>query len=48
MPSIEIQDFNALIENERFFDESVKSKYEAYEELVEISRNNDYLKQETY
>ena len=38
---VEIEDFNALIDNKPFFDQHVK-KQEAYEKLVEMSRNNDY------
>ena len=30
MPIAEIKDFNALIDNKSFFDQSVKSKQEAY------------------
>ena len=41
MPLVEIKDFNALIDNKPFFDESVKTKQEAYEQLVGKSRNND-------
>ena len=39
---VEIKDFNALIDNKPFFDQHVK-KQEAYEKLVEMSRNNDYI-----
>ena len=42
MPLVEIKDFNALINNKPFFDHPVKNKQEAYEKLVEMSRNNDY------
>ena len=42
MPIIEIKDFNAGIDNKQFFDQPVKNKQEACEELVEMSRNNDY------
>ena len=35
IPLIEIKDFNALIDNKPFFDQSVKSKQEAYQKLVE-------------
>ena len=41
-PLVEIKDFNAVIENKPFFDQPVKRKQEAYEELIEISRNDDY------
>ena len=36
-----MKDFKALIDNKPFFDQPVK-KREAYEKLVEMSRNNDY------
>ena len=42
MPLVEIKDFNALVDKKPFFDQPVKSKQEAYEKLVEVSRNNDY------
>ena len=41
MPLKETQDFNALTDYKQFFNQSVKNKHEAYEKLVEISRNND-------
>ena len=39
---VEIKDFNALIDNKPFFDQPVKNKQEAYEKLIEMSRNDDY------
>ena len=42
MPQVEIKDFNALINNQPFFDQPVKNKQEAYEKLIEMSRNDDY------
>ena len=44
MQLVEIKDFNALITNKSFFDQPVKNKQEAYEKLVEVSRNNNYSK----
>ena len=41
MPLVEIKDFNALIDNKPFFDQPVKNKQEAYEKLIEMSRNDD-------
>ena len=41
MSLVEIKDFNALIDNKPFFDQPVKSKQEAYEKLIKISRNDD-------
>ena len=42
VPSVEIKYFNALIDNKSFFDQPVKHKQEAYEKLIQMSRNNDY------
>ena len=42
MPLAEIKYFNALIDNKSFLDQPVKNKQEAYEKLVEMSRNNNY------
>ena len=42
IPSVVIKDFNALIDNNPFFDQPVKSKQEANEKLIKMSRNNDY------
>ena len=47
MPFVEIKDFNAPIDNKPFFDQPVKSKQEAYQKLIEMSRN-DVLQQEIY
>ena len=41
---IEIKNFNALIDNKPFFDQSLKNKQEVYGKLVEMSRNSDYTK----
>ena len=42
MSLVEIKDFNALVVKKSFFDQPVKNKQEAYEKLVETSRNTDY------
>ena len=42
MPVVEMKSFNALIVNKPFFDQPVKTKQEAYEKLIEMSRNDDY------
>ena len=41
MPLVRIKDFNALIDNKPFSDQPVKNKQEAYEKLIEMSRNDD-------
>ena len=42
LPSVEIKDFNVLIDGKPFFDIPIKNKEEPYESIIEISRNNDY------
>ena len=42
VPKVEIKDFNALIDAKQFFEISVKNKEEAYEQINEMSKNNDY------
>ena len=42
IPLVEIKDFNALTDNKPFFDNKpLKNRQEAYEKLIEISRNDD-------
>ena len=40
MPLVQIKDFNALIDNKALFDQPVKNKPEAYEKIIEMSRDN--------
>ena len=42
VPNVEIKDFNVLIDGKSFFDLPVKNEKEAYEKIIEMSRNNDY------
>ena len=42
VPNVETIDFNVLIDEKRFFDLPVKNEEEAYEKIIEISRNKDY------
>ena len=42
MPLVEIKDFNAVINNKPFFDQSVKNIQKTYKKLVEITKNDDY------
>ena len=44
MLSVEIKKCYALIDNKPFFDKPVKTKQEAYEKLIETSRNNVFTK----
>ena len=39
---VEIKDFNVLTDGKTFFEISVKNKEEAYEQIIEMSKNNDY------
>ena len=41
-PSVEIKDFNVLIDGKSFFDVPIKNKEETYEMIIKISKNNDY------
>ena len=36
-------DFNVLIDGKSFFDMPIKKKEEAYEQIIEMGRNNDYM-----
>ena len=42
VPKVEIKDFNVLIDGKPFFEIPVKNKEEAYEQVIEMSKNNDY------
>ena len=42
VPNIEIKDFNILIDGKSFFDLPVKNEEEAYEKIIEMSKNTDY------
>ena len=41
MPLVQIKDFIVLTDNKTFYDQPVKSKQEAYERLIESSKNGD-------
>ena len=41
-PSVEIKDFNVLINEKCFSGTSIKHKEESYEQIIEMGRNNDY------
>ena len=41
VPSVEVKDFNVLTDGKQFFEIPVKNKEEAYEAIIEMSRNND-------
>ena len=42
VPKVGIKDFNVLIDRKPFFEIPVKNKEEAYEAIIEMSKNNDY------
>ena len=42
VPKTEIKDFSVLIHRKPFFEILVKNKEEAYEQIIEMSKNNDY------
>ena len=40
VPSVEIKDFNVLIDGKPFFEIPVKNKEEAYEQIIEMNKNH--------
>ena len=42
VPKDEIKDFKVLIDGKPFFEIPAKNKEEAYEAIIEMSKNNDY------
>ena len=42
VPKVEIKYFNVLTDGKPFFEIPVKNKKEAYEQIIEMSKNNDY------
>ena len=40
--NVGIKDFNVLIDGKSFFELPVKNEEEAYEKIIDISRNSDY------
>ena len=41
VPKVEIKDFNVLTDGKPFFEIPVKNKEEAYEGIIEMTKNND-------
>ena len=41
--TVEIKDFNVLIDGTPFFEIPVKNKEEAHEAIIEMNKNNDYV-----
>ena len=42
LPRVMVKDFNAIIDKLAFFDLPIKTEAEAYEQIIDISRNNYY------
>ena len=42
LPRVMIKDYNVIIDKLAFFDLPIKTKEEAYEKIIDISRNNEY------
>ena len=42
VPNVRIKDLNVLIDGKSLFDLPVKDEKEAYEKIIEMSKNNDY------
>ena len=43
IPKVEVKDFTVLMDGKPFFEIPAKSKEEAYEAIIEMSKNNDYI-----
>ena len=41
-PTVEIKDYNVLIDQKPFFDIPIKNKEQTYEQIIELIRNGDY------
>ena len=42
LPKVMVKDYNVIINELAFFDLPIKTEEEAYEEIIDISRNNEY------
>ena len=42
LPKVLVKDFNVIIDKFAFFDLPIKTEEEAYEKIIDISRNNEY------
>ena len=42
LPKVMVKDFNVVIDKLAFFDLPIKTEEEAYEKIIDISRNNEY------
>ena len=44
LPNVMVKDYNVIIDKLAFFDLPIKTEEEAYEKIIDISRNNEYPK----
>ena len=42
LPKVMVKDFNVIIDKLAFFDLPIKNEEEAYEKIIDVSRNNEY------
>ena len=42
LPRVMVKDFNVIIDKLVFFDLPIKTEEEAYEKVIDVSRNNEY------
>ena len=42
LPNVMVKDFNVVIDKLSFFDLPIKTEEEAFEKIIDISRNNEY------
>ena len=42
LPRVMVKDFNVIINKLALFDLPIKTEEEAYEKIIDISRNNEY------
>ena len=42
LPKVMVEDYNIIIDKLAFFDLPIKTEEEAYEKIIDISRNNEY------
>ena len=42
LPKVVVKDFNVIIDKLAFFDLPIKTEEEAYEKIIDISKNNEY------
>ena len=43
LPRVMIKDYNLIIDQLAFFDLPIKTEEEAFEKIIDISRNNEYI-----